>query len=87
LTDFKGKSKKNGFTVYKSSTKSMSVSLVTGISSSSSGLITPGSPASSALEASTNNIASKSDQQLPHHPSPWLHSKDWNHTTVKNVSK
>lgn len=32
------------------------------------------------------DFASKSDQQHPHHPSPRLNSKDWNHTTVKNVS-
>lgn len=72
--------------MYKSSTNFRSVSPITSISSSSSGLTTPGSPESSTSEASINDFASKSDQQLPHHTSPGLHSKDWNHTTVKNVS-
>lgn len=39
---------------------------------------------SSTSEASANNFASKSDQQLYHYCSPQLHSNDWNHETVKN---
>lgn len=73
--------------MHKSSTNFRSVSPITSSSSSSSpGLTTPGSPGSSTSEDSADDFASKSDQQHPHHSSPRLNSKDWNHTTVKNVS-